>query len=77
MEHRIDLLTALHVDLTVKISFAFGSAAAVDAAHQFGVSREVVQRVLIEGGLRRGATPALELSSGDRPHSRLTDAANQ
>jgi hypothetical protein len=55
MENRIDRLTAVHVDLAVNVSFAFGLAAAVEASHELNIPVHVVQRVLIEGRSRRGA----------------------
>jgi len=58
MENPIDRLTAVHVDLAVNVSVAFGLTAAVDASHELGIPEQIVQRVLIEGGPRRGATSA-------------------
>ena len=70
MENRIDRLTAVHVDLAVNVSVAFGLGAAVDASHELGIPPQVVQRVLIEGGPRRGATLARpEPSSHDAPRT--------
>ena len=56
MENRIDKLTAVHVDLAVNVSFAFGLTAAMDASHELGIPPQVVQRILIEGRPRRGAS---------------------
>jgi hypothetical protein len=56
MENRIDRLTAVHVDLAVNVSVAFGLTAAVDASHELDIPPQVVQRVLIDGGPRRGGT---------------------
>jgi hypothetical protein len=69
MENRIDRLTAVHVDLAVNVSVAFGLTAAVDASHELDIPPQVVQRVLIECGPRRGATLARpEPSSRGAPH---------
>jgi hypothetical protein len=66
MEKRIDPLTAIHVDLAVAVSVAFGSATAVEAAHDLGIDPRVTQRVLLKGGVRRGFTSATpEPSSHD------------
>lgn len=57
MENRIDRLTAVHVDLAMNVSCAFGLSAAVEASHQLDIPSHVTRRVLIECGPRRGATP--------------------
>lgn len=49
---------AVQVDLAINITAVFGLAAGVRALHDAGVSPAVVQRVLIEGGPRRGSTSA-------------------
>lgn len=70
MENRIDRLTAVHVDLVVNVSFAFGLTAAMDASHELGIPAQIVQRVLLEGGPRRGATSAKPApSSHDVPRT--------
>ena len=53
MENRINRLTAVHVDLAVNVSFAFGLAEGVKSAQELGIDPQVVQRVLIQGGPRR------------------------
>jgi hypothetical protein len=65
MEKRTDRLTATYVDLAVNVSAAFGIEAGMRVL-QHRTPLPVVQRVLIEGGPRRGAiTRALGVSSGD------------
>ena len=64
MNKRTDRLTATHVDLAVNVTAVFNLAAGVRALHEQGVSPEVVQRVLIDRGPRRGdisPMPDLEL----------------
>lgn len=46
---------AVQVDLAVNIAAAFGMAAGVLSLHQCGTPLPVIQRVLIQGGPRRGA----------------------
>ena len=68
MEQRTDRLTALYVDLAVNVATAFGLDAGVRVLHQQKTAIAVVQRVLIDGGPRRGATSATpEPSSHDAP----------
>lgn len=55
MDQRTDRLTAVQVDLAVNIAAAFGMAAGVLSLHQTGAPLSVVQRVVIQGGPRRGA----------------------
>ena len=70
MENRIDRLTAVHVDLAVNVSVAFGLEAAVDASHELDIPPQVVQRVLTDGGPRRRAISAKPApSSNDAPHT--------
>lgn len=66
MDQRTDRLTAVYVDLAVNIAGVYGMATAVRSLHECGVSPAVVQRVLIDGGPRRGS-----LSSETAPSSRL------
>lgn len=64
MENRIDLLDAMHVDLSIAVSIAFGLAAGVEAALQLGIIPAVIQRAVIRGGPRRLLNSAKpELSS--------------
>ena len=56
MESRTDRLTAVYVDMAVNIAIAYGMATAVRSLHECGVAPAVIQRVLIDGGPRRGAT---------------------
>ena len=58
MENRTDRLTAVYVDLAVNISIAYGMATGVRSLHDCGVVPAVIQRVLIDGGPRRGVTSA-------------------
>jgi len=58
MENRIDQLTAMHVDLAVAVSVAFGSAVGVEAARELEIDISVAQRVLLKGGPMRGTTSA-------------------
>jgi len=67
MENRIDRLTAVHLNLSVNVSFAFGLRAGVEAAHELSVPASVAQRVLIEGGPRRETYPSSPISSPDAP----------
>jgi hypothetical protein len=53
MEKRIDRLTAVYVDLAVNVAAAFGLEAGMRVL-QHNTPLLVVQRVLIEGGARRG-----------------------
>lgn len=57
MDKRTDRLMAVHVDLAVNIAAAFGMAAGVRSLHEIGAPSPVIQRVLIQGGPRRGAMP--------------------
>lgn len=56
MEQRTDRLTAVYVDLAVSIADNHGLAAGVRALLQCGTAPAVIQRVLIDGEPRRGAT---------------------
>lgn len=47
---------AVQVDLAVNIAAAFGMAAGVMSLHECGAPLPVIQRVLIQGGPRRGCT---------------------
>jgi len=58
MEKRTDRLTAVYVDLAVNIASAYGMATGVRSLHECGVAPAVIQRVLIQGGPRRGSTSA-------------------
>lgn len=53
MEKRIDRLTAVYVDLAVNVATSFGLEAGMRVL-QHNTPLLVVQRVLIEGGARRG-----------------------
>lgn len=57
MEKRTDHLTATYVDLAANVGTVFGLAAGIRVL-QHKTPLPVVQRVLIEGGPRRGATSA-------------------
>lgn len=63
MERRTDRLAAVQVDLAVNIALVFGAAAGAMSLLGQGVPVSVLQRVLIEGGPRRGARPASAPSS--------------
>jgi len=64
---------AVQVDLAVNIAAVFGMAAGVVSLHECGAPLAVIQRVLIQGGPRRGSTSATpEPSSNDEqriPHT--------
>lgn len=60
MDQRIDRLMAVQVDLAVNISGVFGMAAGVRSLHECGVELSVIQRVLIQGGPRRGSLADFE-----------------
>jgi hypothetical protein len=57
MEKRTDRLTATYVDLAINVAAAFGMEAGMRVL-QAKTPLPVVQRVLIEGGPRRGSTSA-------------------
>lgn len=63
MDQRTDRLTALQVDLAVNIAAVFGLAAGVLSLHQIGAPLPVIQRVLIQGGPRRGSSSSTPESS--------------
>jgi len=54
MDKRTDRLTAAYVDLALNVRTAFGLSAAVRVLQDEGVLPSVIQRVLINGGPRRG-----------------------
>ena len=56
MEKRTDRLTAAYVDLAINVVGSHGLAAGVRALLECGAVLEVIERVLINGGPRRGAT---------------------
>lgn len=58
MDKRTDRLTATYVDLAVNVVTAYGLDAGIRVMHQQAVPTSVIQRVLIEGGPRRGFTSA-------------------
>lgn len=71
---RTDRLTAVQVDLAVNVAAVFGMGAGVRVLHAEGIPPAVVQRVIIDGGPRRGDGRASAPSSlppaatgGDRP----------
>ncbi len=69
---------AVQVDLAVNISAAFGMAAGVVSLHECGAPLAAIQRVLIQGGPRRGSTSATpEPSSRDERHIQHTGAAGR
>ena len=70
MENRIDRLTAVHVDLAVNVSFAFGLEEGVKSAQELGIDPQVVQRVLIQGGPRR-VTPSVKPELSPRNEQRI------
>lgn len=59
MEKRTDRLMAVQVDLAVNIAAVYGMAAGVVSLHECGVPLPVIQRLLIQGGPRRGSTSAV------------------
>ena len=69
MEQRTDRLTAAYVDLAVNVAIAFGLDAGVRYLHRQKTVLAVVQRVLIEGGPRRGALPSDAPSLPQPPES--------
>lgn len=78
MDQRTDRLTAVQVDLAVNIAAVYGMAAGVLSLHQTGAPLSVIQRVLIQGGPRRGSTSATpEQSSHDESHIPHTGAADR
>jgi len=56
MEQRTDRLTAAYVDLAVNIAISFGLDAGLRVLRDQKTPSAVVQRVLVEGGPRRGFT---------------------
>lgn len=50
---------AVQVDLAVNIAAAFGMAAGVVSLHECGAPLPVIQRILIQGGPRRGSTSSV------------------
>ena len=54
MEKRTDRLTAAYVDLAFNIAISFGLDAGLRVLSEQKMPTSVVQRVLIEGGPRRG-----------------------
>lgn len=58
MDQRTDRLMAMQVDLAVNIAAVYGMAAGVVSLHECGAPLAVIQRVLIQGGPRRGSTSA-------------------
>ncbi len=56
MDRRTDRLVAVQVDLAVNVAAVFGLGAGVRVLHAEGISPAVVQRVIIDGGPRRGAS---------------------
>jgi len=56
MEQRTDRLTAAYVDLAVNIVVSFGLDAGLRVLRDQKAPPTVVQRVLLEGGPRRGFT---------------------
>jgi len=58
MEQRTDRLTAAYVDLAVNIVISFGLDAGLRVLRDQKTPPAVVQRVLVEGGPRRGFTLA-------------------
>lgn len=64
MDQRTDRLTAVQVDLAINIAAVYGMAAGVVTLHESGVSLQVIQRVLIQNGPRRGATSMAPETSG-------------
>lgn len=54
MDKRTDRLTAAYVDLAVNVRTAFGLSAGIRTLQNEGVAPAVIQRVLINGGPRRG-----------------------
>ena len=77
MDQRTDRLTAVYVDLAVNIAAAFGMAAGVLSLHERGAPLQVIQRVLVQGGPRRGFTSATPepSSHGEQriPHTGAAD----
>jgi len=78
MDKRTDRLTAVQVDLAVNIAAVFGMGAGVLSLHTCLVPLSVIQRVLIQGGPRRGSTSATpERSSHDEQHIPHTGEADR
>jgi len=76
MDKRTDRLTAIQVDLAVNIAAVFGMGAGVLSLQTCLVPLPVIQRVLIQGGPRRGSTSAThEQSSHDEQRIPHTGAA--
>ena len=58
MKQRADCLSAMYVNLAINIVTTYELAAGVRALLECGASPEVIERVLIDRGPRRIATPA-------------------
>lgn len=58
MDKRKDRLMAVYVDLAVNVANAFGLDAGLRVLREQGVPPEVLQRVLVDGGPRRGYLPS-------------------
>ena len=54
MDRRKNRLAAVQVDLAVNVAAVFGMGAGVRVLHAEGIASAIVQRVIIEGGPRRG-----------------------
>lgn len=78
MDKRTDRLTAVQVDLAANIAAVYGMAAGVVSLHECGAPPPVIQRVLIQGGPRRGFTLASpEPSPHDEPRILHSGAAGR
>jgi hypothetical protein len=54
MDKRIDWLTAIDVDVALDTAATHGFSAGVLALHENRLHLRIVQRILIDGGQRRG-----------------------
>lgn len=70
MEKRTDRLMAAYVDLAFNVAVSFGLHAGLSVLREHNVPPSVLQRVLVEGGPRRGFTWAkLEPASHREPRT--------
>lgn len=66
MDARTDRLTAVYVDLAANIADVFGMYPGVSYLHERGVDLDVVRRVILELGPRRGDGRGARSTRGQR-----------
>jgi hypothetical protein len=59
MEKRTDRLTAVYVNLAINVVGSHGLAASVRALLECGTPSSVIERVIVNGGPRRGGNGIL------------------